>query len=1117
MNCPSCGTANPEENKFCRECGCKLVVLCPSCGAESAPDDKFCGKCGMSLSDPPLSAPPPPIALSREGERRNITVFFSDIAGYTSISEMIDPEEMKEILSRIFGGTAQIVAKYEGHIDKFIGDAVMVLFGVSKAHEDDPIRAVRAAMEIHELVGKISGEIEDRIGRPLQMHTGINTGMVVTGNIDLEKGTEQVLGDSINVAARLTGLAKAGEIIVGEETFHLAEGFFHFETLPPATVKGKADAVQVHRLLTLRERPVTIHHLSGLKSELIGRTGEMAQLSQAVARLRKGKGSVVAISGEAGTGKSRLVDDFKSSLDLEAIQWREGYAYAYSQNMPYSQLMDLFSRAWSIDESDPPESVRRKIETGMGALLGDLGSALPYIGSLYSLDYPEIESLDPQFKRTQLTEHVKEILSALCRKGPTIIYLEDLHWADPSSVDLLRAIMTEFQFPAMFLCVYRPQFSFFSSHAVTTMGDGLLQIELKNLSFSETQEMLESLLKTKQIPPGLVRFIQEKVEGYPFYLEEVINTLIESGVLYRDGESWRVRGKIEELDIPTTIHGIITARLDLLEEEPKRIIQEASVIGRAFFYDILHKVSDLRDSVDGCLRSLEMADLIRTRALSPDIEYIFKHALTQEVIYNGILKKERQVLHERVACVIERYFQDRLSEFYETLAFHYGNGLSSGKAIEYLIRSAEKSMQRYAVEEAHLYYQGAFDILKTAGDGTAGTQSPILDLIVAWCFVYYFRGDFRGMHRILVVHESLADSSKDREMAGMFFAWLGFSFYFQDEQQKSYDYARKAEQIGEECGSEKVRAYAAAWIPYPCYELGRYEEGVASAEKGYALAQSIGTDDYLYFKSLAGIGNNSLFLGGGTRMVEIGSELLSHAKDRSNTRCAVVGHICTGYGHSSNGDLPEAIESMKRAVETSIDPFYSQWPRFVLGMYYIWTDQFAEADEAISSVIAYAEEYDCKVFLLACRPVLGAILMDRGEYGKGLRMLESGLAYFKERGRLYWLSFTEYVLGRAFRLIAEGTRRVDLSSAVKNIGFIAANVPFAARKAEEHFLEALKLADETNAVFLAGISYQELGKLHTVKKRPAKAQECLEEAIRLFKSCNAEAYLEETQKLLSVV
>jgi class 3 adenylate cyclase/tetratricopeptide (TPR) repeat protein len=1116
MNCPSCGTANPEENKFCRECGSKLAVLCPSCGAESAPNDKFCGKCGMSLLDTPKLAPPP-IALSKEGERRNITVFFSDIAGYTSISEVVDPEEMKEILSRIFGGTAQIVAKYEGHIDKIIGDAVMVLFGVSKAHEDDPIRAVRAAMEIHELAGKMSAEIEDRIGRPLRMHTGINTGMVVTGNIDLEKGTERVLGDSINVAARLTSLAKAGEIIVGEETFHLAEGHFHFERLEPATVKGKAEAVQVHKLLSLRERPVTIHHLSGLKSDLIGRTGEMAQLNQAVGKLRQGKGSVVAISGEAGTGKSRLVDDFKSSLDLETVQWREGYAYAYSQNMPYFQLMDLFSRAWSIDESDPPESVRRKIETGMGALLGDPSSALPYVGSLYSLDYPEIESLDPQFRKTQLTEHVKEILSALCAKGPTIIYLEDLHWADPSSVDLLRAIMTEFQFPAMFLCVYRPQFNFFTSHAVTTMGDGLLQIELKNLSFSETQEMLESLLKTKHIPHGLVRFIQQKVEGYPFYLEEVINTLIESEVLFRDGASWRVRGRIEELEIPTTIHGIITARLDLLENEPKRIIQEASVIGRAFFYDILHKVSDLRDSVDGCLRSLEMADLIRTRALSPDIEYIFKHALTQEVIYNGILKKERQVLHEKVACVIETYFQDRLSEFYETLAFHYRNGLSWGKATQYLIRSAEKSMQRYAVEEAHLYYQGAFDILHTTGDSTTGQQSSILDIIVAWCFVFYFRGDFRGMHRILVDHESLADSSGDREMAGMFFAWLGFSFYFQDEQRKSYDYVKKAEQIGEECGSTKVRAYAAVWIPYPCYELGRYEEGVASAEKGYALAKSIGTDDYLYFKSLAGIGNNSVFLGGGARMFEIGRELLSYAKDRSNTRCTVVGHICTGYGHSSNGDLAEAIESMKRAVEISIDPFYSQWPRFVLGMYYIWNGQFTEADEAIRSVIAYADEYDCKVFLRACGPVLGAILMDRGEYARGLKMLQSGIAYFRDQGRLYWLSFTEYIAGKAFLSITEGSRRVDLSAAVRNLGFIAANVPFAAGKAEEHFVEALKLADETNAPFLAGIANLELGKLHAHKKRSVKALECLEEANRFFKGCGAEVFLAETQKLLSVV
>jgi predicted ATPase len=368
-------------------------------------------------------------------------------------------------------------------------------------------------------------------------------------------------------------------------------------------------------------------------------------------------------------------------LDLREIQWREGHAYAYSQNIPYFPLMDLLNRAWNIEEGDLTEEIKRKIESGIESLVGTT-DIVPYVGSLYALSYPEIQGVSPEFWKSRLQQAIHAILSALAQRAPTVICLEDIQWADPSSLDLLRFLLSEFTYPALFICSYRPPFSLFTSHQRSSLGDLCQEIRLQDLSSSEAEDMMESLLKTKTIPSELRRFVQKKVEGNPFYVEEVINALIESGTLARDNGGWKLTQSIREVDIPSTVHGIIAARLDRLEKQSKRILQEASVIGRAFLYEILKKITELKEQMDRCLSLLERLDLIRASSLEPDLEYVFKHALTQEVVYNGLLKKERQAIHERIGLVMEQLFQDRLSEFSETLAFHFAQGQSFRKAVD---------------------------------------------------------------------------------------------------------------------------------------------------------------------------------------------------------------------------------------------------------------------------------------------------------------------------------------------------------------------------------------------------------------------------------------------------
>jgi class 3 adenylate cyclase/tetratricopeptide (TPR) repeat protein len=1108
MKCPKCQCENPHGRKFCRECGAKLLLVCSQCRYENLPGDKFCGECGQNLDEVVATEEAAP------GERKHVTVLFSDLSGYTAMSEKLDPEEVKDITGRVFGEIAQVVTKYEGFVEKFIGDAVMALFGVPKAHEDDAVRAIRAAKEIHDLVEAMSPQLEGTVGEPLSMHTGVNTGLVVTGEVDLEKGIHGVSGDTVNLASRLSSLARPGEIFVGPETYGQAEGYFTFERLEPTTVKGKAEPVRIYKVLAPKEEPSKIHRLHGVRADLIGRKVEMAQLGEAVEQLREGKGTVFSICGDAGTGKSRIVEDFKATLDLEKIQWREGHAYAYSQNIPYFPLIDLLNRAFHIEEGDPPEKIRAKVESGLGDLTGKKEDVVPYVGSLYALSYAEIEGVSPEFWKSRLQEAIQRILAALTRRGPTVICLEDLHWADPSSLDLLRFLLSEFRHPALFLCVYRLPFSLFTSHELSGLGEFYREIKLQDLSPSETQDMVESLLKTKTIPLELKRFVQEKAEGNPFYLEEVINSLIESGTLTSENGGWKLTRPIGESEISPTLQGVLSARLDRLEKEMKRILQEASVIGRAFLYEILKKITELTEQIDGCLSGLERLDLIRTRSFQPELEYVFKHALTQEVVYNGLLKKERQEIHERIALVMEQLFQERLSEFYETLAFHFKQGQSLHKAVDYLVKSGEKSLKRYAVEESHQYFKEAFDLLTDKPGKTKEEEGLLIDLLIKWAFVFYYRGDFRGLVDLLSAHEEMAESLDDKARLGMFYGWLGFGLYDREKFKDSYQYLSKALEIGGEIGSQQVIGYACAWLSWTCADLGLLDEAITFGQRAQEICKLFESDPYLYFKSLGGLGFAYWHRGDRKKGLQAGKAILDYGQRHSNIRSMVVGYWTMAFSYLVDGDFPTALECCKAAIQISADPFYSQVPRLLLGISYVLGSQLQDAEKALKEVVAYSQEFGAEVIGTPASLFLGVVLIAKGSMKQGLKMMQEVQRAYLEYQRRGMYAESEYVLGKTYLGIVEGAGPKNLSTMAKNVGFLVRNVPFASKKAEDHFNKAIEAAKEIGSKRLLGPAYLDLGLLYKATGKKEKARECISTAVQVFEQCEAETYLRQAKEAL---
>jgi len=1115
MKCPKCQFENEGGAKFCSSCGFRLELLCAECGKTNKHGSRFCNACGHRFEDVPARGKP---ISPTESERKYVTVLFSDMSGYTAMTEKLDPEEVKEIMGNVFGKIATVVARYDGFIEKFIGDAVMALFGVPRSHEDDPVRAIRAAREIHDVVASVGPQYAQRIGKPLTMHTGICTGLVVTGEVDVDKGTHGVLGDTINTAARLMGLAKPGEIVTNPDTYHQAEGYFTFEPIKPTVVKGKTEPVRPYKVLSSREEPSKIHRLSGLRAELIGRKVEMAQLQKAVENLKQGKGVIFPIVGDAGTGKSRLIEEFRSTLDLDTIQWCEGHSYAYVQNIPYFPFIDLFSRAWQIEDGDSSETVRKKVEYGITSLLGSEEGMIPYIGTLYSLSYPEIEGTSPEIWKSRLHAGVQSILSALTRRGPTVICLEDLHWADSSSIELLRFILKDFQIPAVFLCAYRPPFSLFTSHQLAGLSKTYTEIALRDLSISEARTMVESLLKTETIPTELWRFIQTRVEGNPFFLEEAINSLIESETLIRDNGRWKLPGRISEAVIPSTVQGIIAARIDRLEREMKRILQEASVIGRTFLYEILTRITDLKNVVDESITGLERLDFIRARTIQPDLEYIFKHALTQEVVYNGLLKTERQNIHEKIGQVMEEFFHNRLPEFYETLAYHYKQGFSIFKAIDYLIKAGEKSFKRYALNEAHSCFKEAYDIVSGKAERTDEDEKLIIELIIKWGYALHMSADFAGLINLFKTREALVELHAGKGQLVMFYGWLGFALGRREILQDGYQYLRKALHIAEEIRDMKAIGYSCAWLSHTCADMNLLEESMIFGERARGIARRFESDQYLFGISFF-FSAWAYYLRGDVRMIaDLGQALLDYGRKHSDRRCIGFYYTVMAMSRISAGDVPSTIDFCNECIKVSPDPMTSNVTKILLSRCYFTAGRLQEAQSTLVQVIEYSKKFGYEIAGTIAQLWKGMILIAQGDLKQGMGLYENAMLRYSENRQLSFYAVGNFMMGMVYSRIAQGGgEKKNLSFLAKNIGFLVKTLPFAYKKAEEHFNKAITTAREIGAKSLLGQAYLESGKLHMAKGKTEKAYECITEAIEIFEKCEADVFLRQTKETLATL
>jgi class 3 adenylate cyclase len=722
IRCSDCGSENEADARYCLNCGAGLRPECASCGQELPALARFCPACGTPVEE---------LALTPVEERRVVSVLFADVTGSTTLGERLDPEQLRDVMAAYFGAMREEIEAEGGTVEKFIGDAVMAAFGVPSAHEDDPARALRAAIRMRHRLEDVNTELNATHGLTLQMRIGVNTGGVLAAQ-DAGPGEPMVTGDVVNTAARLQTTAEPGEILAAERTRRAVRGF-HFGERRQLTLKGKVEPVAASPVLAGTSTVADV----GLSGPLVGRDAELELLRSMFERsAAEGRAHVVTLYGDPGVGKSRLTHEF--------VRWAEaqdppplvvrGRCLPYGEGITYWPLSEILRTMAGVADTDAPAVALQKIRsTGMTLLEADpdaerATAALAFTTGLEDPAMP-LSEVEPKRVRHEMHAAWRSFFSMLAVGQPVIVVVEDIHWADPAMLDLLEELADRVEGSVTFICPSRPDLT------ATRPGWGggkrnYSAIALDPLATTDADRLVRSLLDVEGLPDAVFRQILLRAEGNPFFLEEIVRQLVDNGTVRLEGGRWMATGDLSQVEIPDTVQGVLAARIDLLEPGDRRVLQAAAVVGRIFWPGAVRQLLDGQaDRLPDSLEILEGRDLVRARlasSLGREPEYVFKHVLTRDVAYETLPRRERSAAHAAVAKWLETTLGERSREFLELLCFHWRAAYQSTTAVDpeeieaLRLRAFDRALEasveatrRYALKKAEHLAAQAIDLAAT--------------------------------------------------------------------------------------------------------------------------------------------------------------------------------------------------------------------------------------------------------------------------------------------------------------------------------------------------------------------------------------------------------------------
>jgi class 3 adenylate cyclase/tetratricopeptide (TPR) repeat protein len=1040
-----------------------------------------------------------------QGERRQVTVLFADLSGFTALAERLDPEEVASVLNDCMKELINAVYQYEGMVNQIIGDCVMAVFGAPVAHEDDAERALRVALAMRERLEAFNKLWIKTLGEPLTLHMGISSGTVIAGNV----GTDQymsynVVGDTVNVASRLEGVATGGQILVTQSTYRLTHGIFEFRALEPIRVQGKMDSLAVFELIEARTQRDTMRGLEGLVSPLVGREWECKVMGKAMAATKLGRSALILVYGDAGVGKSRLLDEVRS-CESEGFTWLEGRCFASTQSLSYGPILDLLRRHIGIADKQHVEEQQSALHRHVATNFSGDPQVYSVLAQLLALPMAETEAeLLKAITREGFRAHffaiVERELISLAERQPVVVLIEDLHWADASSVDLLAFVLPLLKrIRLTFIISSRSRQEPTSlwkrlGSALDDCQNQVVEIPLQSLSMDESRSLMEGLLGGDYLPEALASEILNKSEGNPFFLEEVLRSLIESGGLAFDNGKWALTTPVGILRVPDNLQGVLLSRLDRLSEELKQLTQKAAVIGRVFHYRILERIASASNSLHEQLASLEISGLIHERCRLPELEFIFKHALTQEVAYQTLLTPARRALHRKVGEALELIFQDRVEELVGVLAYHYFSAESWQKALDYSIRSGDAAFRVCAYAEARGHYGRALECLKHLDDDPKhlGQKVEITIHLVGASL----QAEMPEKNLVLLLEaEKIAQLLNDQVEVARVQLWIGRAHYYGGKLKEAEEYFRKVLLLAPQLKDPELTSLPRAVLGRVLLMQGRFKESLQMLNEAIPLLEREKNQHELLFayvpRAVAQtcLGHYAAALSGLNGALEA-------ARASRDQNAEVIAHTGLAFAQVLAGEYKEAIASARDALavaEKSGDTYY----RYACNSFIAWgTSRLGGALESLPYWAAATEGAKA----LGGRLLLGEwfaaaeaeSLIDAVDPATGLRRAQEGLELSQNTESMIGEALAERAIGRALAAGKEGPQEALL-----------------------HLTRSVEICDEIGARFELARSLLALGAVHLACANRAEAATVLTKAKAMAQECELEQEDSIAQDLLA--
>ena len=989
MKCPGCQFENPTEALFCMKCGAKLERKCPHCGTELPEEALFCMKCGERLIVE--EAPPKELSFDEklekiqrylpkgltekilsqrdkiEGERKQVTVMFCDMEGFTSLSENLGAEEAYTIMDKVYEILIHKVHDFEGTVNEMTGDGIVALFGAPIALEDAPQRAIRSALAIHREMVKFSDSMKSQwLIHPIKMRVGINTGPVVVGTLGNDLRVEfKAVGDTVNLASRMEEIAEPGTTYVSEDTFTLTEGLFRFEGLGDRKIKGKEKPINIYRVLA----PSTSRTRFDVGSErgltpFIGRERELELLLDGFERAKSGRGQAFSVVAEAGVGKSRLLYELRKTIANENITFLEGKCLSYTRNVPYHPMIDILKSNFKIVENDRYSDIKEKVKLGLKTLETEESAFLSYFLELISVKESGIDQIliSSEAKKTRTMEALKQIVLKGSELRPLILAVEDLHWIDNSSEESLKYLLKGIPAARVLLIfTYRPEF-------VQTWGGRSYhsQVNLNRLSNRESLMMVSHLLGTEEVDSDLENIILEKTEGVPFFVEEFIKSLKDLNAIEEKDNKLCLAEDLQDVVIPSRIQDVIMARVDSLPEGAKEVLQLGSVIGREIGHKLLKQVIELpEEKLLSHLSILKDSELLYERGIYPDSTYVFKHALTQESIYQSLLKNTHQKYHGKIAETMEHHFPETADTQPETVGHHFKEAGLIERAIPYIHRAGERAVQRSANVEAIEQLKKGIELIKALSDSRKQKQQELM-LCITLGQVYtvtkgfaapeieqvYTRAQnlcqqvgnlsdlFKVLHGLWVFYQSrakhrkakdlaeqllrLAESQHDYSLLMQAYCTLGVSFHYLGELSLGLEHLEKGLKFYDSnrdssysfvLGKSDPKVFYNLFVVRILWLLGYPDQSLQKSQEMLALAYEF-SHQYTIVEALVGVTRSHTLRREDQQTREHAEALISLAHEQGFSMRAAQGLFFQGWALAVQGHQKQGITTMHQSLAT---------------------------------------------------------------------------------------------------------------------------------------------------------------------------------------------------------